>query len=197
MLRVPAWLAISGLVWIATLVVGTVLMLRHDFRNGGQPVSASERWPSGIPLPRQDGLATLVMAVHPCCPCTRASVDQLERLLLRSPRPVKATALVFAAPGLEEDRIGNELEQRIAAIPGLAIVADADGRIADALGLTTSGATALYDGDGRLRFLGGLTSARGSSVPGLGVEAVLAVLGGSGVPDRTMPVFGCSLREVP
>ena len=56
-----------------------------------------------------------------------------------------------------------------------------------------SGFVVLYDGDGRLRFAGGLTSSRGHEGDSFGRRRILAVLSGQ-TPDRDdAPVFGCAL----
>jgi hypothetical protein len=57
-----------------------------------------------------------------------------------------------------------------------------------------SGFTLLYDPAGRLRFAGGITSARGHEGDSFGQRRILAVLSGDPADRADAPVFGCSLH---
>ncbi|HEY8966270.1 MAG TPA: hypothetical protein VIM58_07500, partial [Candidatus Methylacidiphilales bacterium] len=80
-------------------------------------------------------------------------------------------------------------------IPGVAVVADPDGKAAALLGAKTSGEVLLFDGAGRLLFSGGITGARGHEGPNAGEAAVIALASGAELPaaSRRAPVYGCSL----
>jgi hypothetical protein len=70
---------------------------------------------------------------------------------------------------------------------------DIGGRVARRFGAATSGQGLLYDRAGRLRFQGGLTSARGHAGDNAGSAAIVALAQGR-VPDTVeTPVYGCPL----
>jgi hypothetical protein len=150
-----------------------------------------DRWPANAALVRQPGLATLVMVVHPDCPCSRTSVEQLERIASRNEHPVQIVAIFFDSPALES----SVLWKNLASNPRIHAVVDAERRLAQGFGTTTSGETLLYDPEGRLRFHGGLTPSRGHPGPGRGVDAVLALAAGQKVACSSSPAFGCALLE--
>jgi hypothetical protein len=135
------------------------------------------------------------MAVHPRCPCTRASLAELGRLMARSQGRLVAQVLVRAPANDSNSWTRTDLWRAAEAIPGVRAIADPNGAEAAQFGLETSGHVLLYDAAGRLRFSGGITPARGHEGDNAGRVAILAVLDGE---DETGPlarhvVFGCAL----
>jgi hypothetical protein len=49
----------------------------------GQEATAPARWPAGSTLVRASGRSTLLMLVHSRCPCSRASLEELDRVMAR------------------------------------------------------------------------------------------------------------------
>src|SRR5689334_24929893 len=74
--------ALAG-VWLAAACAGLGLVTAYANRPGPD-ARAPERWPEGSRLSRDTTRANLVMLVHPGCPCSRASLEELDRLLARS-----------------------------------------------------------------------------------------------------------------
>jgi hypothetical protein len=136
----------------------------------------------------------LYVFLHPRCPCSAATVSELARLMARCEARVAATAY-FVRPQYEEagwER--GKLWDAAAAIPGVAVLCDVGGQVADQYDARTSGDVMLYDPAGALCFHGGITSARGHEGDNLGHSAVLDIaLRGTSHVDCS-PVFGCPLR---
>lgn len=193
--RTPAWLALAGLGWAGILAAGIFLLLRYDFSPGAVSGTFPDRWPIDSGLTHQPGMPTLVMAVHPGCPCSRASVEQLGQLVSRSEPRFQAVVLFFDAPELEDSRFQSGHWTGLANHPRIQAVVDADGRMARRFGMETSGEALLYDAAGHLRFHGGLTPSRGHSGSGKGVDMILALAAGHEPALASAPVFGCSLLE--
>jgi hypothetical protein len=82
------------------------------------------------------------------------------------------------------------------AIAGARVIVDADERLAALFGAETSGLAALYTGDGRLLYRGGLTPGRGHEGDSFGTDAVAALSqsNSSQAAARQAPVFGCALH---
>jgi glyoxylase-like metal-dependent hydrolase (beta-lactamase superfamily II) len=135
------------------------------------------------------------MVAHPHCPCTRASLAELERIIARCRGAVTAHVL-FLKPGRSpQDWEKTGLWRTAAAIPDVRPVADVDGAEAVHFGARTSGHVLLYDPSGRLLFSGGITGSRGHQGDNPGRVAVIALIaGGRADPARTV-VFGCPLFE--
>src|SRR5258707_15538635 len=63
--------------WGGVLLFGTRTLLNYE-STPGVPSTPLSRWPSESRVPRHMGEFTLVMLAHPNCPCTRASLAELE-----------------------------------------------------------------------------------------------------------------------
>jgi hypothetical protein len=160
----------------------------------GDAAAAPARWPSGSRVTRNTDGATLVLFAHPRCPCTRASISELARLLARFPERLSAR-VVFLRPadaGAEWDE--TDLVRRAAAIPGATTVRDDDGAEAARFRALTSGAAVLYDRNGRLLFAGGLTASRGHEGDSAGLRRITSLLRTGHADRRDAPVFGCALQ---
>jgi hypothetical protein len=182
--------------WLATLVAGSIAMLRYDFAagNAGQ---APIDWPATSALARQEGRATLVMVAHPQCPCTVASLDELAAVLAENPGRLTAF-VVFLHPELTgSDWTQTASCRAAAAIPGVQVLFDRSGLEARLFGGETSGDVMLYDARGRLAFHGGITAARGKAGPNTGHTALTALLAGAPAAATQTPVFGCPLEAPP
>jgi hypothetical protein len=180
--------------WLAVVAAGTALLWRYKSTPGAAG-HAPERWPDGTTLARTPGVPALVMLAHPQCPCTRASVTELAVLMARFGGRLAATVVFVHPDGVDDDWDATELSRRAAAIPGVRVVRDDGGREAARFGAEVSGQTLLYDGDGRLRFQGGITNARGHEGDSAGLRRITAILGGAAPERNDAPVFGCALHD--
>jgi hypothetical protein len=185
----------AGLLWLAALATAATILLTYDNTPGAVTQRAPASWPSQTSLARVEGRPTLVMLLHPKCPCSRASVAELSVLLARAPGAL-TTHIVFHAPeGASEDWHRTDLWDAAAAIPGAVVGTDQGGAEARRFGIATSGHTLLYDGDGRLQFTGGITASRGHQGDNAGRRTILALLQQRPVQRHYASVFGCSLLE--
>ena len=133
------------------------------------------------------------MFAHPKCPCTHASMEELNLLLARSGQRV-ATHVYFFTPANSSARWAQtDLWRSASGLPGVTVHEDADGAMARRFGAETSGFVVLYDVHGRLQFKGGITSARGHVGENAGEKTLTALLGGQPANLKQTPVYGCSL----
>lgn len=189
--------------WIGMLVLGWGIgiaggfMVLMDYQNApGRPAEAPTEWPAETVIPREDTTrGTLVVFAHPHCPCTRATMNELERLM-RYVQGRVATHVLFVQP-VEYDRtwVEGELWRRATSISGVVPRRDVRGVEARRFGAFTSGQVLYYDADGRLRFVGGITGARGHEGNNKGRQALTDLIM-TGTASRTSTfVFGCALQE--
>jgi hypothetical protein len=192
------WLVVAGLLWVGAVTAGTVSLWRYENTPGtvaARPADSVARWPAGLSLTRQTERPTLVMVLHPRCPCSRASLGELERILARARQPLACYVLFVRPDGVPDDWEKTGLRAAASAIPGVEVRDDAGGADAKRLGASTSGHVLLFAADGTLRFSGGITATRGHAGDNAGSDAVLGVLG---APDESATqagtaVFGCPL----
>jgi hypothetical protein len=190
-LRRATLLAVS-ILWLLAAVHGMAILADYE-NTPGAPGDPPTRWPASTRITRVPGLATLVMAVHPHCPCSRASIGELNAIMARAQGRVRAHLLFVRPPGVTEGWEQTDLWRTAAAIPGVALVRDDDGVEAERFHASTSGHVALYDQRGRLVFSGGITASRGHHGDNAGKSAVIALLTDGNASQSHTPVFGCSL----
>jgi hypothetical protein len=193
MLRRSHLLTAATAAWLAATVAGMAWLVAYA-QTPGSTGAAPATWPGGSALPRQAGKPTLVLALHPACTCSQATLEQLDRLMTSRPGTLDVVVLLASYDALpaEADVIGPALARR----PELRRIDDRGGAVALRFGALTSGHALLYDADGRLRFSGGLTRARGEagdSVPLTYLRAWVAGTRPAGA--ATFSVFGCALAS--
>ncbi len=188
---------ILAVVWAAVVVASMVGILRYTNvpgRVGAVPMS----WPMASRIQLDTNRPTLIMFVHPHCPCTESSVSDLAQLMADCGGKLSAQVWLVKPPGTTVAWTDTELKHSAAMIPGVAVFEDKDGVEAQRFQAETSGQTVLYATDGKLLFHGGLTISRGHAGDNPGSSAVEALLANnpSSSPLET-PVFGCPLFSLP
>ena len=153
--------------WLALVSAGSAVLLDYGL-TPGVAGAAPAQWPrdSALTLNRHEATlmkneATLVMVVHPHCPCSRASMSELSALMTTASGRVKACVLFVRPPGVPRGWEITDLWRQAATIPAVTVISDDGGHEAARFGAATSGQTMLYDRDGVLEFSGGITAARG------------------------------------
>lgn len=168
-------------------------MMRYD-STPGVAAMAVDRWPGGISSARDPLKFTLVMLVHPNCPCSRASISELAAILGHCPGAATATVIFEHPTGMADDPATTDLWKSASDIRGVRVIRDDGALMAAAFGAETSGQVFLYDAQGSLRFSGGITESRGHVGDNAGRAAVEQLLQGKAPVKTRTPVFGCSLR---
>src|SRR4051812_25031914 len=69
--------------WVVGLGAGFAAMFRYQ-STVGEFGRTPERWPMSAPISLDSGRPTLLVFAHPQCPCTRASLEELNRVLARA-----------------------------------------------------------------------------------------------------------------
>jgi hypothetical protein len=183
---------IGGAFWLLVTATGMGWICIHS-NTPGIAVAGPDNWPPGSRISVPANGPILVMFAHPQCPCTQATMGELEQLMADCQGRLKAQVWFIKPSGTSENWTKTDLWRAAARIPGVTVYCDVEGAEARRFNAGTSGETLLYDQDGHLLFQGGITMSRGhfGDNPGLsGLETL--VEGKSSVPIKT-PVFGCSL----
>ncbi len=183
-----------GLAWAGTAVWGGHALLKYENSPGkvGQVFSS---WPAHSTVQLATDRPTLVMAAHPQCPCTRASVAELAQLMAHVQGKVQAYVLFYSPRDSAADWQNTDLRRTAAQIPGVMVLSDVDGAEAQRFGAETSGHTFLFDPSGRLLFNGGITASRGHSGDNAGESAIVSLIKDHASKRSQTFVFGCSLKN--
>jgi hypothetical protein len=180
--------------WVAALVTSAVVSSARDNRPG-ETGKAPSHWPADAGFARESDRWTLLAFAHPRCPCTRATLSELERIVARCRERLAVQVLCCLPEGAPEGWERTPIWAQAERIPGARVAVDSGGAIGRRFGAHTSGAMVLYDPEGRLRFYGGITGSRGHEGDNAGRSAVIdIVLHGQATLSET-PTFGCPLLE--
>ena len=178
--------------WLLAISAGFALLNGYASTPGVSGL-APQAWPSDSRVLRDPKRFTLVTFLHPRCPCSRATVAELDALMARAGGRVTARAVFTFPRATGVEWLESDLRKRASRIPGVSTFHDIDGEEAARFGAATSGQTLLYAADGRLLFSGGITISRGHAGDSVGRQAVLSLVNDAKLLLREAPVFGCHL----
>lgn len=179
-------------VWLAVTAAGLAALASYS-ATAAPEGRAPERWPSECGVERLSGRATVLLFLHPHCPCSRATIAMLHRCIARSGGEPDVVALVYAPTSMEASWADGPLRELAAKLPGVRVVNDPDGREARRFGAAASGHIVAYDAAGSLAFEGGITASRGHEGDNFGADVLTAVLRDQPIAPARAPTYGCEI----
>jgi len=184
---------LSGLAWAGAAVFGVHALLQYENAPGkiGQIPSA---WPANSSIQLAADRPTLVMFAHPQCPCTRASISELESIVAHTQGKARVLVLFYTPRDTGDDWRQTDTCRSAARIPGVTVVSDIDGQEAERFGAETSGHAFLFDPNGHFLFSGGITASRGHSGDNTCESSIVSLIGNQSVTLARTFVFGCSFK---
>ena len=188
--RTTSWVRFAVGLWVTVVATGFALWARYDTTPGPAVTSTDAL------VPTADGRWTITMFLHPRCPCSAASLHELNRLVADSPIPLTVRVLFVRPEGAVEGWERTKLWDAAIILPDVKVATDPGGSEARRMGAMTSGHLALSDPTGRIRFRGGITVARGRIGDSDGRRAILSAISQENLFDATAPTFGCALFRV-
>jgi hypothetical protein len=181
-----------------TVTLGIVMLFQfsslwsHDQTTGDWNAPPAE-WPRDSALPGKTGTIRIVLFAHPQCPCTRASLSELERVIARSSKEASVCVVFYQPHSLPRSWTESGAWRMAVQIPGIDVVADEGGVETRRFHAATSGVTAVYGVDNRLLFAGGITSSRGHEGGNAGTDALFAALSEQTLLLKERCVYGCPI----
>src|SRR5439155_11622397 len=91
----------AGALWIIAVAAGFYVLIHYSLAPG-RPGRPPEQWPAASSLGREPSRPTLVLVVHPRCPCTRASLTELAEIMTQCPGALAARVLFVRPAGLTD-----------------------------------------------------------------------------------------------
>lgn len=192
-MRYGKWIVLAA-AWSAAIGSGLWAMFDYEM-TPGKVARLSGRWPRGSALTPDPRRPTLVLFVHPHCPCSRASLNELLVLVTHCGGKIKPLVVFLRPPGFAADWEKTDLWEMADSIPGVERFADVDGTETARFRARVSGETLVYGPDGNLLFHGGITVSRGHQGDNAGRAAIESILVGETAGPCSTPVFGCSLCD--
>lgn len=188
---------IAAALWAGAVGAGWYALLQYDYLTSDAVLaSAFVDWPEASRLPRTPGEATLIAFLHPKCPCSFATLAELQRARDAAAAAGHRTALLIVPvtpPTADAKWTDADVVRAAAALPGAEVHFDRGGFEAARFGARDSGAVLYFDSDGRRRFSGGVTMARGHEGRNRYGDALALVVSHHMELAAPSPVFGCRL----
>jgi hypothetical protein len=179
--------------WAFGIIVGFCCLADYDTK----PALADAAplvWPPESSVQRSESQWTILMFVHPRCPCSRASLNELSRIVGECPGQAIVHVLLFQPPGTSGNWNSSSLRDLVDSIPQASITIDSSAGEAKRFSARVSGQTYAFDSQGRMRFSGGITGGRGHYGPNSSSDRLIKILLGKGATEQLSPVYGCDLR---
>jgi hypothetical protein len=191
-MRVASVFAVA--LWLGIVGAGFCWLARYETRPG-RVGEVSQTWPMASHLERDSQRWNLVMFLHPRCPCSQASLQELGELQSSHPNDLHVSVVFCKPKGVPEGWEQTATWKQAAALTDIERVSDENDVERREFGALTSGEVLLYEPSGRLRYRGGIASARGKTGLSEGRSIVESLLGGEELPRHEGPVFGCPLTS--
>lgn len=176
-------------------------------------LALATEWPASTKLARGSTSGHLVVFVHPYCPCTRATLWNLDGA-------VDSTNLTVSIVQLRTESLAA-VHYPISSIASTAdkngwnLILDNEGVETDNFGASTSGECMLFNSKGSLLFAGGVTASRGHTGNNQGLDTLKDLIerinskscdhnssqdivqSDGGTQWAQFPTFGCPLLTEP
>lgn len=187
-------IAMAVIVWLGSLGAGFGWALRYETTPAANH-DWQVRWPAGLPIPLATDRPTLVMFLHPRCPCSEATLSELEELQARVSGRMSLQIVVLKPTTVGDEWTETSTTRHAGMIPGAVVQVDSTGGLHRAFGATTSGEVFVYQPSGTLAFHGGITPARGHRGANAGRAAIESLVLENIATERAALVFGCPLER--
>jgi hypothetical protein len=185
-------------VWLLAMVPGVRYLFAYEATAGRQG-TAPGGWPAKMASLGDAKLPTMVIALHPKCSCSQATLSELELAAKDFDHPYNAVMLIYTPHGASYEwqnvRFYREAQEALHA----KVILDEDGKMARIFGMLTSGDVLYYSAEKegsprRLLFAGGVTGSRGMTGSNVGIESLKTAFKTGDEPEQARtPVFGCGL----
>lgn len=133
------------------------------------------------------------MAIHPQCPCSRASIANLQHLLDHHKTNLACDLYVYRPEAKPLEWSDTWTVAQAKRLPSIRVFDDPDGAAAQRFGVQTSGGVVLYSQEGVAVYYGGVTPSRGHEGPNAGLQAIEDALAGRTTSVVSRPTYGCPL----
>lgn len=192
-----SWLLYAALaLWVGATMASWYGISAYGFTNDPRGVTAAPpQWPAESTMVRSNQGSTLALFLHPKCPCSRATIGELERLsTLVPPAALPEIYIVASAPlSVGETWWSSPLLARAVQLPHSHLVRDRGGVETELFGAHVSGTVILFDADGRRLYAGGVTMSRGHDGDNVGLQSVAKLLVDPHAAAPSIPPFGCAV----
>ncbi len=187
-------LIFCGIAWIVIIFFCIYLLMQYEGFPGEKGRAPQFLAPNKII--KTTNLPTLILFVHPRCPCTRATINELSIIMTKCKDKVNANVLFFTPTGYPDSWAKTDTYYSTKLIPQVKVYFDRGGKQIKRFHALTSGHVLLYDSSKKLIFSGGITKSRGNIGANLGLYSVIEKIKANKEQKVTeTSVYGCSFTK--
>ena len=139
----------------------------------------------------------MLLFLHPKCPCSRATLHELERLLTsigeQASRTLDLIVVATVPETVDDSWLNTDTVEQAKRLVNARLFIDRGGNEAARFGAATSGLVIFFNVAGSRQYAGGVTVARGHEGASVGGVYLTEILRGESAIAREMPAFGCRL----
>ena len=180
--------------WIVLIIGGTLAITAYSNTPGVRPETVA-CWPETSTLTRSEDSPTVVLFLHPKCPCSVSTLREMERALSGNSDQVEVQIGLFCPPNEPDEWTKTSLSKFAEHLkPGSTFI-DRSAVEARRFGVLTSGHVLVFSASGKILFSGGVTAAKGHDGENRGGLALRSLCRGDDLPLIEQPVFGCPIIE--
>lgn len=187
--------SLSVVLWLLFAVGGVICLAQYENTPAENNVSYPISFPPESRIERSTEYPTLIFFAHPKCPCTRASLNELSRLMTDTGGKLQVRVVFIKPIDENEEWTETDLRKKAELIPGVRVLIDENEHETDTFNAQTSGLVLLYDREGKLRFNGGITASRGHEGDNAGRNAIFEIVTSENDKTSESLVFGCPLHN--
>ncbi len=185
-------LSLGLILWLSIIAYGYSLVIHYELKPNSQ-ITSLQAWPDNSQLKLDPQRDTLIIFVHPKCPCSKASIAELDRLLTSFHDRLR-TIVVFIKPeGQSESWVKGNLWTKVQSLPEVTVYIDNDNQETHNFMVDTSGEVLLFNINGKLIYHGGITASRGHEGDNKGRTLISNYLRTGTIKEKQGYAFGCTL----
>lgn len=185
-------LSLVLILWLAVIGCGFAIILDHEFKASSKATQI-RHWPPNTKLTLDSELDTLLIFIHPHCPCSRASLAELNRLLTSFHHKLNTIVLFSKPDGKDDSWVKGDLWNQAQRLPNTQVYLDDNNTESQKFITNTSGEILLFRKDGILIYHGGITASRGHEGDNKGKSLISKYLKTGKIPKEEGEAFGCIL----
>lgn len=186
---------IFSVIWLGLL--GFAYSLLVSYENTANKTEVNPKlWPRESQLKFDKRKDNLIIFLHPRCPCSDSSLEELNKLMAKSPKSINVIAVFMSSEKQDKETwLKGKLWKDIKANQEIKVFIDEKNTEIKRFKVNTSGEVLLYNSMGRLTYSGGISPARGHAGDNKGSQLIMKYLQGYKVQNAQSPVFGCLLQK--
>ena len=190
--QLPGFAKLTLSVWGLAVLGGTLAIAAYS-NTPGANAETVVTWPADTDVDRSANSPTLVLFLHPKCPCSWSTLREFNRALEDSSDQVKIQIGLFCPASEADGWTDTPLTQFADQLqPGCTFI-DRSAIEALRFGVLTSGHVLAFSESGICLFSGGITTSRGHDGENRGSLALRSICRGDNPGFLQPPVFGCPI----